>query len=202
MKIAFVYPEVYDVARFGKKRKEFPPFSVLYLATIVNAQNDMTVKVFSVERECFALGVAVHVYHALEVHQTDIIRLLTVCDKSVMVACGDVAQLGEQPPGNSSSAERGENCEVAESHKVGVAVVLHPARKHSIDLADEQTLVCCHQQASVQNGLPVDTEDLLEMLTLEQPHLDRHIFCRVDFPHSHLVSLQNMEHKNLARFSI
>lgn len=36
MKVAFVYPEVYDVARFGKKRKEFPPFGVLYLATIVS----------------------------------------------------------------------------------------------------------------------------------------------------------------------
>ncbi len=49
MKIAIVYPEVYDIARFGKKRKEFPPFGVLYLATIVSAQNGMEVKVFSVE---------------------------------------------------------------------------------------------------------------------------------------------------------
>lgn len=49
MKVAFVYPEVYDIARFGKKRKEFPPFGVLYLATIVSAQNGVEVKVFSVE---------------------------------------------------------------------------------------------------------------------------------------------------------
>jgi len=49
MKIAIVYPEVYDIARFGKKRKEFPPFGVLYLATIVSAQNGMGVEVFSVE---------------------------------------------------------------------------------------------------------------------------------------------------------
>jgi len=48
MKVAFVYPEVYDIARFGKKRKEFPPFGVLYLATIVSAQNGVEVKVFSV----------------------------------------------------------------------------------------------------------------------------------------------------------
>ncbi|MDR3559669.1 MAG: radical SAM protein [Candidatus Pacebacteria bacterium] len=48
MKIAIVYPEVYDIARFGKNRKEFPPFGVLYLATIVSAQNGMEVKVFSV----------------------------------------------------------------------------------------------------------------------------------------------------------
>lgn len=51
MKIAIVYPEVYDIARFGKKRKEFPPFGVLYLATIVSAQNEMEVKVFSVESD-------------------------------------------------------------------------------------------------------------------------------------------------------
>jgi radical SAM superfamily enzyme YgiQ (UPF0313 family) len=49
MKIAIVYPEVYDIARFGKKRKEFPPFGVLYLATIVSAQNEMKVEIFSVE---------------------------------------------------------------------------------------------------------------------------------------------------------
>lgn len=49
MRIAIVYPEVYDIARFGKKRKEFPPFGVLYLATIVSAINGMRVEVFSVE---------------------------------------------------------------------------------------------------------------------------------------------------------
>lgn len=49
MKVAFVYPEVYDIARFGKKRKEFPPFGVLYLATIVSAQNGVEVKAFSVD---------------------------------------------------------------------------------------------------------------------------------------------------------
>ncbi len=49
MKVAFVYPEVYDIARFGKKRKEFPPFGVLYLATIVSTQNGVEVKVFSVD---------------------------------------------------------------------------------------------------------------------------------------------------------
>jgi anaerobic magnesium-protoporphyrin IX monomethyl ester cyclase len=28
------YPEVYDMARFKDKRKEFPPFGVLYLASV------------------------------------------------------------------------------------------------------------------------------------------------------------------------
>jgi anaerobic magnesium-protoporphyrin IX monomethyl ester cyclase len=32
VRIALVYPEVYDMARFRESRKEFPPFGVLYLA--------------------------------------------------------------------------------------------------------------------------------------------------------------------------
>lgn len=32
MKVTLLYPEVYDMARFRERRKEFPPFGVLYLA--------------------------------------------------------------------------------------------------------------------------------------------------------------------------
>ena len=35
MNVALVYPEVYDLARFKENRKEFPPFGVLYLASIL-----------------------------------------------------------------------------------------------------------------------------------------------------------------------
>ncbi|MEO3807691.1 radical SAM protein [Sphaerisporangium sp. B11E5] len=34
MKVALLYPEVYDMARFKQQRKEFPPFGVLYLAAV------------------------------------------------------------------------------------------------------------------------------------------------------------------------
>ncbi|MDI5969372.1 radical SAM protein [Streptomyces sp. SL13] len=34
MRVALVYPEVYDMARFREGRKEFPPFGVLYLAAV------------------------------------------------------------------------------------------------------------------------------------------------------------------------
>lgn len=34
-KIAFVYAKTYEVAHFGKRRKEFPPFGVMYLAAMV-----------------------------------------------------------------------------------------------------------------------------------------------------------------------
>lgn len=32
MRSAVIYPETYDIAKFGEKRKEFPPFGVMYLA--------------------------------------------------------------------------------------------------------------------------------------------------------------------------
>lgn len=35
MKIALIYPEYYDIAHFGAKRKEIPPFGVLYLTSIL-----------------------------------------------------------------------------------------------------------------------------------------------------------------------
>lgn len=35
MKVALLYPEVYDMARFREQRKEFPPFGVLYLAAVI-----------------------------------------------------------------------------------------------------------------------------------------------------------------------
>lgn len=35
MKVALLYPEVYDMARFKEQRKEFPPFGVMYLAAVV-----------------------------------------------------------------------------------------------------------------------------------------------------------------------
>ncbi|MER7359985.1 B12-binding domain-containing radical SAM protein [Nonomuraea dietziae] len=37
MKVALLYPEVYDMARFREQRKEFPPFGVLYLAAVTEA---------------------------------------------------------------------------------------------------------------------------------------------------------------------
>lgn len=44
MHVALVYPEVYDLARFKEKRKEFPPFGVLYLASVAEqAGHDVTV---------------------------------------------------------------------------------------------------------------------------------------------------------------
>ena len=33
VKVCLIYPECYEVARFGSFRKEFPPFGVMYLAS-------------------------------------------------------------------------------------------------------------------------------------------------------------------------
>ncbi|WP_066501625.1 B12-binding domain-containing radical SAM protein [Abyssisolibacter fermentans] len=38
MKAIIFYPEVYEIARFKEKRKEFPPFGVLYLASVLENQ--------------------------------------------------------------------------------------------------------------------------------------------------------------------
>lgn len=35
MRVALVYPEVYDLARFRERRKEFPPFGPLYLGAVI-----------------------------------------------------------------------------------------------------------------------------------------------------------------------
>ncbi len=32
MRVAVIYPEVYEIAKYHSDRKEFPPFGVLYLA--------------------------------------------------------------------------------------------------------------------------------------------------------------------------
>lgn len=44
MRVALVYPEVLDLARFKEQRKEFPPFGVLYLAAVAEqAGHDVAV---------------------------------------------------------------------------------------------------------------------------------------------------------------
>lgn len=45
MRVALLYPEVYDMARFKEHRKEFPPFGVLYLAAVVEqAGHEVAIK--------------------------------------------------------------------------------------------------------------------------------------------------------------
>lgn len=52
MKIALVSPEYYDIAHFGNKRKEIPPFGVLYLASVIE-QNETDVSLYRVSSEKF-----------------------------------------------------------------------------------------------------------------------------------------------------
>lgn len=54
MRVALVYPEVLDLARFKEKRKEFPPFGVLYLAAVAE-QDGHQVTVFKVTDEDWRL---------------------------------------------------------------------------------------------------------------------------------------------------
>lgn len=45
MKVAVVYPEVYNLGRFQERRRELPPFGALYLAAAMESDN-ITVRVF------------------------------------------------------------------------------------------------------------------------------------------------------------
>ena len=54
MRVALLYPEVYDMARFKEHRREFPPFGVLYLAAVVE-QAGHQVDVIKVTPEATAL---------------------------------------------------------------------------------------------------------------------------------------------------
>jgi radical SAM superfamily enzyme YgiQ (UPF0313 family) len=54
--MALLYPEVYDMARFKDKRKEFPPFGVLYLAAVAgNAGHEVAVEAVTPGRTCLDL---------------------------------------------------------------------------------------------------------------------------------------------------
>jgi len=54
VRVALVYPEIYDLARFKERRKEFPPFGILYLAAFLE-ENNVNTKIFKVStgKECF-----------------------------------------------------------------------------------------------------------------------------------------------------
>ena len=47
MKMIFLYPEYYEIARFGKTRKEYPPFGIMYLAAVAEQMGEI-VKIQSV----------------------------------------------------------------------------------------------------------------------------------------------------------
>jgi anaerobic magnesium-protoporphyrin IX monomethyl ester cyclase len=51
VRVALLYPEVYDMARFKERRKEFPPFGVLYLAAVLEqAGHDAAIERVTPER--------------------------------------------------------------------------------------------------------------------------------------------------------
>lgn len=57
MRVALLYPEVYDMARFKEHRKEFPPFGVLYLAAVIEgAGHNVAVKKVTPRATCLELS--------------------------------------------------------------------------------------------------------------------------------------------------
>ena len=59
MKIALISPEYYDIAHFGVKRKEIPPFGVLYLAAVLE-QKQIEVDLYRVSKETEPLDLSVY----------------------------------------------------------------------------------------------------------------------------------------------
>jgi anaerobic magnesium-protoporphyrin IX monomethyl ester cyclase len=56
VKVALLYPEVYDMARFHEARKEFPPVGILYLAaTMEEAGHEVAIRRVTPERTQFDL---------------------------------------------------------------------------------------------------------------------------------------------------
>src|SRR4051812_44669084 len=51
VRVALLYPEVYDMARFKEARREFPPFGVLYLASVIEqAGHEAVIEVITPDR--------------------------------------------------------------------------------------------------------------------------------------------------------
>lgn len=55
MKIALISPEYYDIAHFGEKRKEIPPFGVLYLAAVIEKKG-IDVSLFRVSHQKYSFN--------------------------------------------------------------------------------------------------------------------------------------------------
>ena len=59
MKVALISPEYYDIAHFGTKRKEIPPFGVLYLAAVLE-QKQIEVDLYRVSKETEPLDLSTY----------------------------------------------------------------------------------------------------------------------------------------------
>lgn len=60
-KIAFVYAKTYEVAHFGKSRKEFPPFGVMYLAAMVKTYcPEWLAEIIAIEEDDIDINVALY----------------------------------------------------------------------------------------------------------------------------------------------
>ncbi len=60
-KIAFVYAKTYEVAHFGKSRKEFPPFGVMYLAAMVRTHcPEWLAEIIAIEEDDIDINISLY----------------------------------------------------------------------------------------------------------------------------------------------
>lgn len=94
MKVALVSPEYYDIAHFGVKRKEIPPFGVLYLASVIE-QKGISVTLIRASNENFSFDFTDYDIVGFSISSSVTYSILKkvrdnsqYCDKALLIAGG------------------------------------------------------------------------------------------------------------------
>jgi anaerobic magnesium-protoporphyrin IX monomethyl ester cyclase len=87
MRVALIYPEVYDLARFREGRKEFPPFGVLYLAAILR-RDGFDVDLMAASQDDMATDLRAYEVIGVSVASSATVNLLAGFLRSALIAEG------------------------------------------------------------------------------------------------------------------
>ena len=93
MKIALISPEYYDIAHFGIKRKEIPPFGVLYLAAVVESLG-LKVEIFRVSNESYSLDLTDFNIVGFSISSSVVYPLIKKTRQNSIFACGSLLLAG------------------------------------------------------------------------------------------------------------
>lgn len=85
-KIAFVYAKTYEIAHFKEKRKEFPPFGVMYLAAMVRKYcEDWEVSIIAIEDGKYEIDIHKYDIIAFSVLSAYTVPLFEICMKDIEI---------------------------------------------------------------------------------------------------------------------
>ncbi len=125
------------------------------------------------KRKRLSIPVSIQVDHALQVHEVDVVRLLSALDQIVVMVRGDVSQLCHEPTSNTAATVQRDHSEVAERQVVHAQRVLHPTNNLVALVAHERALVLTKKRASREHGFKVRPKHVLEMRSLVHTQLQR-----------------------------